>query len=243
MILHADRAFAHTGQDDPTDALAQNIPILVSGAGRVVGTDRDRLALLAVPAVLGGQHALEAGQHGVAVPVQVVDDGVGAGVEGVGGPQALGFGVERLDGPDGGPAHVIQVEDGRLRVQAGGVEAVAVTHGDAREGVEVAGRDGGFHRAHACGHDRVGSRSEQARRLHRRLHPRRAAHPLFGRAHHQDQRPHLGPVAPWCHQPGHAVEPVVLRAVVPRHIAAQQAAARRPGPLARDERQLRRRLR
>lgn len=158
--------------------------------------------------------------------VQVINDRVGAGIERVSGQQSSSrsgrglSGVQGFDGADGGAADVVEVEDGRFGVEAGGMETVAVAHGDARKGVEVPRRDRGLHLPHARGHNRVGPGLEQARGLHRRLHPRRAAHPLFGRAYHQDQRPHLGPMAPGCHQSSYAVEPVFLRAVVPRHVAA-----------------------
>lgn len=123
------------------------------------------------------------------------------------------------------------------------MEGIALAHGEAGEGGEVPVADGGFHGEHARRHDRGGPCGEQAGRRYRRLHPRRAADAFLGRARDQDQRVHLGPVRSRGDFARGAVESIILRAGVPRHVSAEEAAAGGSGSLPRDEGELLRGLR
>jgi hypothetical protein len=227
-------ALADTRHDDAAHTALER------GGHGVVELHAQREALGGgLPAVDGGQQRAEGAQHGGGVLLQVVDDGVGAGVKGVGGNGAAGGGVDGLDGAHGGARHVVHVEDGRVRVGAGGVERVGVAHGDLGKGGKVALGDGLLHGRHVGGHDRGDALLEQARRGDRLLHAARGADALLGGADDEYQGAHLGPVGGGGHLDGLGVEAIGLLAGTPGHVAAKQAAAGRAAALAGDQRQLR----
>lgn len=226
------RASANAGHDDTAHATLQRVAdgLVELDVGLEVG------ALL--PALGGLQERVKGAQDGLAVLLEVVDDGVGAGVKGVGGDGLAGGLVDGLDGADGGARDVVHVEDGRVRIGAGGVERVGVAHGDLGEGGKVAGGDGLLHAVHVGGHDRGDALLEQARGGDGLLHAAGGADALLGGAGDEDEGAHVGPVRGGGDLDGLAVEAVGAVAGAPGDVAAEQAAAGGAGALAGDEGQL-----
>lgn len=85
----------------------------------------------------------------------VVDDCVGASVEGVCGDDLTPGAVELGDDSHYIPGDVVEVEDWGVGVETDGVEGVGVAHGQGCKHREVPSSDGGEHLAHALRDDSV----------------------------------------------------------------------------------------
>ena len=153
VILSLPGTITNRGDDDTADALLQRLD------GNLVALRHVYVALdrLVLPASLVGQESLESAGHALLVLCKVVDDGVGAGVEGVAADDLACGVVDGVAQPDGGAGGVVHVEDGRGGVEAGGVEVVGVFHGKSSEGFEIAVVDRLLHSDHALGDDVVGA--------------------------------------------------------------------------------------
>mmetsp|Transcript_41440 Transcript_41440/g.133720 ORF Transcript_41440/g.133720 Transcript_41440/m.133720 type:complete len:330 (-) Transcript_41440:195-1184(-) len=178
------------------------------------------------------------GQHRGQVPLESEEDSVGAGVEGVPADGLSGSFVEGVHHSHDGSRGVIHVEDGRVRVEAGGVELVRVAHHQLRHLAEIARLVRGLHLGQPARHDGSGAVREQRRGVDGRLHARSRRDCLLGVRDDEDQHLQLRPVRLVRHLPGARVDAVGALTHVPRHKAARERAASGAGPHARDAREL-----
>jgi len=241
MLIDLDRTLSDARQDDPADALLHKV---YGPRVQLVQVDApsDILQPLAerpVPALRAlAQNGLERARHELRVLVEVVHNRVGARVERVRAHGPADGAVDFVDETDGRARDVVHVEDGRPRVQTGGVEAVRVAHRDLRKGREVAVADGGLDGGHPLRHDGLRAGREQGGRRDRGLHALRAGHVFLLRADDQDHGAHLRPVRRRCDLLSDAVAAVREGARPPGDVPAHQGAAGGTGPLACDAAEL-----
>jgi hypothetical protein len=221
VLLGLPRPVAHGCDDHAADALLQRL-------------DRDLVAfgdlhlaldVLALPAGLVAEDVFESAGDALLVLGEVVDDGVGAGVEGVAAHDLAGGVVDSVAQPDGRAGGVVHVEDRGCGVEAGGVEVVRVFHGQDGEGLEVAVEDGLLHGLHALGHDVVGTLLEEGRGGDGGLHAAGGGDILLLGAGYEDAGAHIGPVAGRCDLVGQAVTAIVLLTLLPAGVATEQTPA------------------
>ncbi|CAG8491015.1 3358_t:CDS:2, partial [Scutellospora calospora] len=183
---------------------------------------------------LVAEDVLESAGNALLVLGEVVDDSVGAGIERVAADDLARSVVDGVTQPDGRAGGVVHVEDWRRGVEAGGVEVVRVLHGQHGESLEVAVEDGLLHCLHAFGHDVVGALLEEGGGGDGGLHAAGGGDVLLFGAGYQDAGAHVGPVAGGCDLVGQAVTAVVLLALLPAGVAAEQTPASGAGALAGD---------
>ena len=154
-----------------------------------------------------------------------IDHSIWARIIGVRSLNSAWEGVELGQHVNNEARDIIHVKDGRVSVEAGGVELVAVLHGQLRKLGEITLHNGVLHLLHPLRDHRICAVAQQRAGLHAGLHPRGAAHPLFVVADDQDQDLELRPVGLWHHLHRQAVRAVRLHTHVPLHKAAIKTAA------------------
>ena len=197
-----------------------------------------RVPTLALPTLFTLQHCLEQPRHFRFVNVQVVDDSIRPSVESVGADETIVLRVDCFYDPDGGARGVVHVEDRRVRVEAGGVEVVAILHTQGSERFKVPLMDRLLHRLHPLRHHFRRPRLEQRRRGHRLLHPRRRTDVLLGGAGDEDDGAQVWPMARGRNFVGDAVFARGFGAAVPGDVPAHETAARGARALTRDAAEL-----
>ncbi|KAF5385921.1 hypothetical protein D9615_002600 [Tricholomella constricta] len=152
-------------------------------------------------------------------------------------PQALlhAHAVVLHNQSDDGPAHVVHIKDGRLRVERDGMELVRVRHRHLCERIKVPALDRRGYSGHALGHDVGDAVLEEGRGLDGALHAAGGGGALFVIGDDADEGVHVGPVGLWCDLDGERVLSVGARALFPGDEAAVERAAGRAGALACDE--------
>ena len=233
-----NRALADTGHDHTADTvLKQAGNTLVKGNAGLEGLellDGGRL-----PAIHLAEDAVEVANNSLGVVLEIVDDGVRAGIEGISGNGPASSRVDGLDSADGGARNVVHVEDGRVGVGAGSVERIGVAHGDLGKGGKVALGNGLLHDLHVLGHHRLDALLEETRGGNGLLHARGRADTLLGGGGDEDKGAHLGPVRGLGNLIGHGIASIGSLTHAPGNITTKQTAAGRAGALAGDQAQLR----
>lgn len=233
VLLSLPRPIANSSDDDTADAPLEHLHNLLV-ALRNLRVSLNSLALLAIPADFIAKDRLESARDALLVFGEVVDDSVGAGVEGVAADDLAGGIVDGLAHAHGGAGGVVHIKDGRVGVEAGGVEVVGVLHGERGEGLEVAVLDGLFHGFLAFGDDVGRALLEEGRGCDGRLHASRGGDVFLFGAGDEDAGAHFGPVAGRCYLVGQAVASVLLFSLLPAGVASEQTAACGAGALASD---------
>ena len=101
-VVHLDGTFSNACQNHACDAVAQRLQQrLIEGQSRPIGRSRTGRGP-GGPAGDAGEGGVQGAEDTRAVGLEIVDDGVGPGVEGVGGDGGGGEAVDLLDGTDGG---------------------------------------------------------------------------------------------------------------------------------------------
>lgn len=165
---------------------------------RVAGLESVGEDVQAVVEVGLGEVVVDERDDGLDVLRPGVDHRVWSGVVGVGCDVALASGdggaVELADEGHDGSGHVVHVEDGRLGVEAAGVELVRVLHGDLSESVKVFGADGFRDSLHALRHDMLDAMLQQGRGLNGALHACCRRRSFFEVGHDANESLQVGPV-------------------------------------------------
>ena len=87
--------------------------------------------------------------------------------------------VDGFDHSNGGATDIVQVEDGRVGIQASGMEGVAILHGQTSETLKVFFADRLFHGGDAAGDDVGGASGEEVGCGGGSLHARRRTDALL----------------------------------------------------------------
>lgn len=237
-LLRLDRPLANTRHDDPVHPLGKQPPNLLQLRRSLHPAIRRRI----LPPRRARQRGEQAAHDGLLLLDGVVDDGVRPGVKRVrrdGAPRTL---VDHLHRADRGPGVLVQVGDGRVRVEAGGVERVGLAHRHLGELGKVAVAHGLLHGSHVAGDHGVDAVLEEGGGRDGQLHACRRGDELAASADDEDHGAHAGPVRGGGHLLRQRVGAVLLLALAPRDVSAEEAPARRAGALPRDEGKLRRRV-
>jgi hypothetical protein len=230
VLIGLPRSIAHGCDDHAADALLQRLDCdLVSFRNLQLALD-----ILALPASLVAENGLESTSHALLVFGKVVDDSVGTGVECVAAHDLVRGVVDGVTQPNGRAGSVVHVEDWGRGVETGGVEVVRVFHRQDGEGLEVAVENGLLHGLHALGDDIVGTLLEEGRGGDSGLHAAGGGDVLLFGAGYQNAGAHIGPVAGRCDLVGQAVTAIILLALLPASVAAEQTPAGGAGALACD---------
>ena len=171
--------------------------------------------------------------------LQRVNDGVGTGIERVGGDGLACGPVQLFDDPDDTAGDVVEVKDGRFRVQADGVERVGIPHRGLGKRFEIPRLDRLGNVIHPAGDDLFDPMLQQRTRLHRPLHSTRRARPFFSITDDADQGVHLGPVGTGSDLFRQRVGTVFLGTHTPGDVPAKERTTGRAGSLTGDEGELR----
>ena len=239
-LLRLHRALSNARKNNPANTLLQQLNrhtgLLLHGLriGRL-----DLAPPLPLPAILLPKHALKHTRNLRLILLQIVHHRIWPRIKRVRRNDLARLRVDGLNDLDRRTAHVVEVEDGRVRVEAGSVEAIAIHHGDLAEGLEVALLDRLLHLLHAAGHRLGGARRKQRGGGHRRLHARRGGDALLRGADDQDDGAHVGPVRGGGDLEGDRVAAVRGRALLPPDVPAEQRAAGGSGALARNAAEVR----
>lgn len=222
-LVGLDGAFTDRGENDSADALLQTGGSNLRGGGSSRGLDS--LAARTFPAFLAAQNGLENTSDLGLVGGLVVDDSVRAGVKSVGGNCLAGFLIDQVNHTDGSARGVVHVEDGRLRVETGSVEGVAVLHGQAGKSAKVLVGNRLLHLLHAVGNGVGDALGEESRGSDRLLHTSGAADVLLFCRSDKNDGAHVGPVLCGRNLNGHTVAAVLLASHLPSDISAKQTTA------------------
>lgn len=235
MIFHTYRSFPHTRQDNPTDPLLQGLHHLpLQHTFLTLNT----LPLDPFPPFLRPQHILKRARNHIFILLEIVNHAIGPRVERIPRHDPPRLLVHTLHPLDRRATHIVEVEDGWIGVQARGVEAVALPHGDLGESLKIFLRDGLLHRLHRLGDDLRGARLEKGGCLHGGLHAGGAADALLLGGGDEDESAHLGPVGAGSDEAGEAVAAVEEETLVPCYVTSEERAACGAGALAGDEGEL-----
>jgi len=227
VLLSLPRPITNRSDNHPANALLQSLNRALK-ALRDLHTALDRLVL---PARLVAQESLESASNALLVLRKVVDHSVGTGVESVAADNFTSDVVDGVAQPHRRTGSVVHVENWRRGVEASGVEVVRVFHGQRGEGFEVTVMNRLFHGDHALGHDVVGALLEERRGRNGGLHAAGGGHVFLLGAGDEDAGAHVGPVAGGSDFVGQAVAAILLLALLPAGVAAEQAPASGAGAL------------
>lgn len=235
MIFYTYRSFSHTCQDNPTDPVLQAFHHL---SLQYTLFALNALPLSPFPPLLRPQHILERARNHIFILFEIVNHAIRSRVERIPRHNLPRLLVHTLHPFDRRPTHIVEVEDGGIGVQARGVEAVTLPHGDLGETLKILFRDGFLHRLHRLGNDLRGARLEQGGGLDGGLHARGAADALLLGGDDEDESTHLGPVGAGSDKAGEAVAAVEEETLVPCYVAPEERAACGAGALAGNEGEL-----
>lgn len=239
MVPYTDRSLPYARQYDPTHPIPQRLHNLA--LQNALGSFH-RFALLPRPPFLLAQHRLERSRHNIPVLFQVVDHTVRPRIKRIRGGDPPRLLIHRLHPFNRRPTDIIQIKDGRVRVQTGRMERITLPHRDLGETGEILAGDRRLHLPHRPGHHLRRPGLEHGARLHGRLHAGRAADALLLGRDDEDQGAHFGPVAAGRDEASLAVGAIEEGALIPGHVAAEEGTACGAGALASDEGEFRWRL-
>ena len=178
------------------------------------------------PALLPLEHRLEQTRHRRLMVGEVVDNGVGAGVEGVCAYRLILPGrlcVVRINGfahPYSSARGIVHVEDRRIRIQTGGVEVIGVFSSEGSKGGEVSLVDGFLHCFQAFGHNFFGAMLEEGGGGDGLLHAGGGGDVFLRGGGDEDDSAHVGPVRGRGDFVGDAVAAVWVSTFGPGNVAA-----------------------
>lgn len=235
ILISLDRALPDSGRDNSAHAILQcggKRPVKDNAGPGTSGT------LLETTNAL--ESLVESTDDDLSILLLVVDNTVGAGIEGVGGNCPADLLVDVLNSADGSAGDVVHVEDRRVGVGASSVERVGLAHGDLGELGEVFVLDGLLHKSHVGGDNICDSLLEEAGGSDSLLHSGGRRNTLLGGADNENQSSHLGPVRRGSDEISLGVASVLLLTHPPGDVTAEETSASGSGTLSGNERKVRR---
>ena len=235
VLLCRNRTLADTGHDHTANTVLQQTGnALIEGNVGLEALNGGRL-----PAIHLAKDAVEVSNNSLGILLEIVDDGVRAGIEGISGNGPASSRIDGLNGANSGARNVVHVEDGRIGVGAGSVERVGVAHRNLGKGGKVALGNRLLHDLHVLGHHRLDALLEETGGGNSLLHARGRADTLLGGGRDEDKGAHLGPVRGLGNLVGHGIGSISSLTHAPGNITTKQTAAGGTGALASDQAQLR----
>mmetsp|Transcript_1587 Transcript_1587/g.4348 ORF Transcript_1587/g.4348 Transcript_1587/m.4348 type:complete len:235 (+) Transcript_1587:812-1516(+) len=105
---------------------------------------------------------------------------------------------------------IVQVKNGRIRIETGGMKLIGILHGQFGKGVKILGQPGPFHVVHALGHHRLAAVFQKGTGPDRVLHARGRTRVFLLRIGDQNDGANFGPVFDGRHGLGQGILPIVF---------------------------------